>query len=97
MRGRAGTGLLVGWGALAGVKQLKLRFATMGRVCSGFFASSTLKHTPGAHRSAWDPPQYARVGPNTINPLIRHPALKPGTTLSTVAVPLLKSDPKHIR
>ena len=51
----------------------------MGRACSGFFASSTLKHTPGAHRSACDPAQYARVRPNAINPLIRHPALKPGT------------------
>ena len=71
--------LVLGWGALAGVKLLKLCFATMERVCSGFFASSTLKHTPGAHRSACDPPQYASVRPNAINPLIRHPALKPGT------------------
>ena len=51
----------------------------MGRVCSGFFASSTLTHTPGAHRSTCDPPQYAPVDPNAINPLIRRTWLRPGT------------------
>ena len=61
------------------MKQLRLCFESVERVCSGFIASSTLKHTPGAHRTACNPPQYARVGPNVINPLIRHSALEPGT------------------